>query len=367
MRPSRISRLLRSALAAAVAGAGLACAAQPALAAPYTPASDEVVLEVLPAASSELARELAAERRTLARTPGDLSRAAALAWRYVEAGRSAGDPRYTGLAEGVIAPWLASAEPPTDALLLRATLRQNRHDFAGAESDLAALLARDPRHAQAWLTRATVAKVRGDFALAQASCVPLLRLADALTATTCLADVASLSGRAAPAERALAAALERSPRAPAPQRQWALVTLAEIRERRGDARGAEASYQAALALASDAYTVSAYADFLLDARRARDALALLGDDRRADGLLLRRALAERALRAPGLETTLRELRARFAAGRMRGERLHAGEEARFALAFGDAREALSLARESFASQREPRDVRVLLEAALAAR
>ena len=325
------------------------------------------MLEVLPAASSALARELAAERRALAGAPHDLARATALAWRYVEAGRSDGDPRYAGLAEGAIAPWLASARPPAEALLLRATLRQNRHDFAGAERDLAALLARDPRNAQAWLTRAIVAKVRGDFALAQASCVPLLRLADVLSATTCLADVASLSGRAAPAERALAAALERAPAAPAAQRQWAHVTLAEIRERRGDARGAEASYQAALALARDAYTVSAYADFLLDARRASDALALLGDDRRADGLLLRRALAERALLAPGRQATQRELRARFAASRLRGERLHAGEEARFALAFGDARDALCLARENFALQREPRDVRVLLEAALAAR
>jgi hypothetical protein len=52
---------------------------------------------------------------------------------------------------------------------------------------------------------------------------------------------------------------------------------------------------------------------------------------------------------------------------MRGERLHLGEEARFALAFGDAAEALALAAENFSLQREPRDARVLLEAALAAR
>jgi len=360
------ARIARCARLAAI-GLAFSAGSTSAIAAPYTPGSDDVVLEALPAASSALARELAAERRALARTPDDLARAAALAWRYLEAGRSEGDPRYSGLAEGVIAPWLTSAEPPAEALLLRATLRQNRHEFAGAERDLAALLARDPRNAQAWLTRAVVANVRADFALAQASCVPLLRLADTLTATTCLADVVSLSGRSASAERALAAAIERAHDAPVPQRQWALVTLAEIRERRGDVRGAKASYQAALAIARDTYTVAAYADFLLAEGRPSDALALLGEDRRADGLLLRRALAERALRAPDLDATLRELRARFAASRLRGERLHAGEEARFALAFGAARDALSLARENFALQREPRDVQVLLEAALAAR
>ncbi len=140
-----------------------------------------------------------------------------------------------------------------------------------------------------------------------------------------------------------------------------------MRERRGDARGAEASYRAALAIARDGYTLAAFADLLLAAKRPRDVLELLGDDRRADGLLLRRALAEQQLAAPGLAASVRELRARFAASRLRGESLHAGEEARFALAFGDARVALALARENFSVQREPRDARVLLEAALAAR
>ncbi len=347
--------------------AALAFGPQPTLAAPFTPASDAVVLERLPAAASARDRRLAAERRALAREPRDLARAVPLAWRYIEAARAEGDPRYAGLAEGVLAPWSEHAAAPRDVLLLRATLRQSRHDFAGAERDLAALLTRDPSNAQAWLTRSVVAKVRGDFSAAQQSCIPLLRLADALTATTCLADTASLTGRARAAERALARALEASPDAPRSQRQWALATLAEIRERLGDARGSEASYQAALALVRDAYTLAAYADFLLDAKRPRDALALLGDDRRADGALLRRALAEAQLRSASLGDTVRELRARFAANRLRGENLHAGEEARFALAFGDARDAVALARENFALQREPRDVRVLLEAALAAR
>jgi len=359
------ARAARRACRAATA-IGLSLAAQAMLAAPYTPASDDVVLETLPAATSALARELAAEHRALAREPHDLPRAAALAWRYVEAGRSAGDPRYAGLAEGLMAPWFTASEPPAEALLLRATLRQSRHDFAGAERDLAALLAREPRNAQAWLTRAVVAKVRGDLALAERSCIPLLQLADALTATTCLADVAALSGRAGAAERALAAVLERAPGIETPQQQWALVTLAEIRERRGDVRGAEASYRAALAHGRDGYSLAAHADFLLGARRANEVLELLGDDRRADGLLLRRALAERQLRAAELAPTLRELRARFAASRLRGESLHAGEEARFMLAFGSAGEALALARENFELQREPRDVGVLLEAAIAA-
>jgi hypothetical protein len=345
----------------------LAAFRAPALAAPFTPTRDDSVLETLPAAASTLARELTAERRALSAMPTDLARATEFAWRAIAASRAESDPRYIGLAEGALAPWLASAEPPTAVLLLRATLRQNRHDFAAAQRDLEALLAREPRDAQAWLTRAVIAKVRGDFALAKQSCAPLLQLADSLVATTCLAEIAGLSGRADAAERALARVLEARRDADASLRQWSLTALAELRARRGDARGSEASYRATLALGRDGYTLAAYADFLLDAKRARDVLALLGDDRRADGLLLRRALAEQQLGARELAASVRELRARFAASRMRGERLHLGEEARFALAFGDAAEALALAAENFSLQREPRDARVLLEAALAAR
>jgi tetratricopeptide (TPR) repeat protein len=360
MRPKSACSALVSAALALLAASGVA-------ARPFRPSSDALVLETLPSARSALARQLASERRALAAEPRDFARNAALAWRYVDASRREGDPRYVGLAEGLIAPWLVAREPRAEALLLRATLRQNRHDFAGAEADLAAALARSPRDAQAWLTRAVVAKVRGDFALAQRSCLRLLGLADRLTATTCLADVAGLTGRARDAERALTSALAATSDAATPQRHWALVARAEIRERRGRVRGAEADYRAALAIAHDAYTVAALADLMLDARREREVLTLLGDDRRADGLLLRRALAERRLRAPGLAASVRELRARFAAAQLRGERLHPGEESRFALALGDARGALALARTNFETQREPRDLRVLLEAALAAR
>lgn len=347
--------------------ATLALAAASAGASPYTPASDAVVLEILPVAASALDRDLGTERRALASSPRDLARATRLAWRYVDAARATGDPRYAGLAEGVLRPWLASASPPDDVRLLRATLRQNRHDFAGASRDLDALLARDPRNAQAWLTRAAIAKVRGDLAGARASCLPLLRVADALSATTCLADVAGASGRARSAERALARIVATNPEAPPPQRQWALVTLAEIRARLGETEAAEAAFREALTVARDSYSVAAYADFLLDAGRPRDVLTLLGDERRADGLLLRRALAERRLGAATVARSVSQLSARFAAARLRGERLHAGEESRFALAFGDPREALALARDNFAVQREPRDARALMEAALAMR
>jgi hypothetical protein len=62
------------------------------------------------------------------------------------------------------------------------------------------------------------------------------------------------------------------------------------------------------------------------------------------------------------------LRERFETARLRGETVHRREEAMFRLRLlGEPAAALSLAQANFQAQREPLDVRILLEAALAAR
>ncbi len=343
--------------------------ARAAFALPWVPERDDEVLEELPASEDRQQRALRDLRGELARYPGSAAAAARLARAYVEAGRGSSDPRWYGRAEGVLRPWWSLPEPPPDVLFLRATLRQNRHEFAPALADLDQLLARDPRNAEAWLTRAVILQVRGEPAAASRSCVPLLRLAPPLTATTCLANAAALAGRGERSFRLLRRAIEASQDAPVAERVFALGSLAELAARLGRSDDAEGFFAQALTLAPrDAYLLAARADLLLDADRPEEVVELLGEETRVDGLLLRLALAERRLGSPGFAGHLAELRARFAAGRARGDALHLGEEARAALdLLGDPREALRLARANFAVQREPRDARVLLEAALAAR
>jgi hypothetical protein len=86
-------------------------------------------------------------------------------------------------------------------------------------------------------------------------------------------------------------------------------------------------------------------------------------------LLLRLALAERRLPDQrGIFTEHRsDLAARFDAARRRGDSVHRREEAQFRQVIeGDAHAALALARETWAVQREPADLRILIEAARAA-
>lgn len=348
----------------------LAClcwlAAGPAAAEPFIPKDDATVLERLPAGRSA-DPEPKRLRAELARDPSNLELALDLAGRYLEIGRAAGDPRYQGYAEAALAPWWTAPDPPPGVLLLRATIRQNRHDFAAALADLDRLLRLQPRNAQGWLTRAIVLQVQGDYAAALESCLPVRRYRP-LLASACLASAASLSGWAESAYELLHQAIAAAPTARGGDRLWALTGLAEIAARLGRAEDAERHFEEALALEQrDLYLLAAYADFLLDQDRPEDVQKLLADETRSDSLLLRLALAEARLDSPRLGERLTILGDRFAEASLRGEGRHLGAEARFRLHLLDQpAAALDLARRNWAAQREPVDARLVLEAAVAA-
>jgi Tfp pilus assembly protein PilF len=152
------------------------------------------------------------------------------------------------------------------------------------------------------------------------------------------------------------------------ERIWIATILAETTARTGAIREAEQSFTEAFKVGvKDQYVLGAYADFLLDQRRYQDIISLLQSETRADGLLLRLALAEQALKLPTFQNHTAELAARFAAARERGTTVHVREEARFTLTLQhDAQRALPLAQANWNVQREPADARILLESALAA-
>ncbi len=149
-------------------------------AAPFIPESDGQVLERLPSSGNPAVRELNRLRQQVQGAPENLPLATQLATRYLKLARDEADPRYLGYAQATLGRWGEMKAPPPDVLLLRATLRQNRHEFDGALADLGKVLKQQPRNAQAWLTAALIHQVRGDYAAAMRHCLPLLSLADSL-------------------------------------------------------------------------------------------------------------------------------------------------------------------------------------------
>mgnify|MGYP000868863578 CR=1 FL=1 len=335
------------------------------------PAHTEEVLERLPVgARSNEARELARLRSAQRRTPADLRAATALARRNIGEARTRSDPRYLGYAQAALAPWWTAAEPPPEVLVLRATISQSLHDFDRALVDLDHAIATNPGDPQAWVTRATILTVRGDYARAQESCTKVVELASVLAGTVCRTTIASLTGHARDAHAALSDAVTQSSQLSPDEIGWAVSSLGEFAVRFGDALRAEAHFKRALTIdPNDGYVLGAYTDLLLDQGRSDVVVRLLGSRTENEGLLLRLAIAEARI-APEAQITkehVLSLVARFDASRARGDTVHRREESRFVLALrGDPGRALELARANWEVQREPWDVRVLVEAARAA-
>ena len=344
-----------------------ACAT--ASAAPFVPQSDAQVLERLPFAPSDpVLRRLRALNGQLTRAPNDLPLAVVVAQGYSELGRVTGDPRYAGYAQAALAPWWSLERAPQEVLVLRAALRQRMHQFDLALADLATVLNINPRNVEARLMLATVKQVQGAYDEAGEECRALEDLTEKLVWTACLANVNGATGRLRESYEQLRAVFSRYPAAEPKLRSWVLTSLAEMATRAGMVSEAEAHFRAALTLApADYYLLGAYADCLLDNGRPQDVVALLWDKAAADPLLLRYALALQAQNSNDLAAQVQQLEDRFAASRLRGDRVHLREEARFTLHLLDApQEALKLARENWQVQKEPADLRILLEAALAA-
>ncbi len=335
-------------------------------AAPYIPDDEDVILETLPLSGDPRKQQLLKRRQQLSKDPHNLSLAIQIARHYLELGHTEADPRFDGYARAALLPWWEQPSPPSEVLLIRATLKQRGHHFEEALKDLQQVLLSQPYHPQAWLTQAVIYQVRGQYAQARQSCGPLLRLVNAMISTSCMANIASVNGQAQKSYDALLQSYSQNLSATTEGQSWALTILAETAARLGHEVKAEEHFQQALALdPKDSYLLGAYSDFLLDHNRPRDVESLLQENIRADGLLLRLTLAAQQLRSPKFNNYFESLRARFSDSRLRDDARHLREEARFILhLLKQPHKALQIAQENWKVQREPWDTRIVLEAAL---
>ncbi len=327
------------------------------------------MLERLPVrAGDATGRELRRLREALRANPNDPVAAERLARRYFELASGEGDPRYIGYAEAALRPWAETADAPPEIVLAGALLKQYRHEFTAAMQDLDRVLLALPGHTEAISWKMALHLVRGDYTNARHSCTRLAASATVLATTACTAVIDGINGKARAAHAALAAALVAHPPQSEEYRQWVLTRLAEMAQRFNDRTLAERYFREAIAVPFiDGFVLAAYADLLLDEQRPAEVLRLLRNHENSDILLLRLALAAAAAKSPDAARYARSLGERFAASALRGDRLHLQEQARFELQLrGNAAAALQLAVEDWAIQREPRDARLFMEAALAA-
>lgn len=184
---------------------------------------------------------------------------------------------------------------------------------------------------------------------------------------TCLANVASVNGDGRGSYVRLKATLARQTDIEPNLRSWVETLMAEMAARIGEEADAEALYRKALAAGEpDSYLLGAWSDYLLDHGRAPEVIKLLKDKGRVDALLLRYAIALKAVGSPDAKAQADALRARFDAAMLRGDTVHQREQARFELELrNDPATAVKLAMLNWAVQKEPADLRILVESAAA--
>lgn len=335
---------------------------------PYLPASPDVVLQHVPPTTDPRVRHFDQLRSDFSKHPQDVKKAVALALAYIDYGRSTGDARFLGRAMAVITPFMATPEPPIPVLLAHATIQQSRHLFQASREELAAILKRDPGSAQGWLTLATVAMVQGDHALANTACVHLANVSSDFMGIICTASLRALSGQARQAYTLLSLEEDPGPKAPPEIRAWIEGLMADTAARFGDATSAEAHFRSALQFTpGDNFLLADYGEFLLDQGRPQAALDLLGSDRQSDTSMLVTVAAEAALGLPQLKADESNMDARFLSMEQRGDHVFLREQSGYLLHVKhDPQAALALAEQNWKVQRAPKDVRVYLEAALAA-
>jgi len=340
------------------------------VAAPFIPSNDEEVLERLPfKAQDPINQKIRALRLEIQKNPNDLKHVVLLARTYFQLAGSEGDPRYIGYAQSIIQPWRSLIHPPVDIVLVRGLLFQFSHDFESASSSFKDVLLRDPMNGEAisWLVDLNI--VQANYSEAQK--YNQLFLKASLNENKFIYDsmIAGIQGQSKIAYQQLFQFIQNAP-SPNPElKEWVLIRLAEMAIRLNDPALAEKNFKEALVMdPQDAFGIAAYCDFLLDQRRMHEVVELTKNKKNSDILLLRLAQAAVMAKSDEASSLINALEDRFNAATLRGDRLHLMEESRFQLKLkNNPTKALELARLNWEKQREPKDARCFLEAALAAK
>ena len=345
------------------------CGSPAASAAPFTPGKDSEVVERLPGGLSDPSvRRVESLRRQLAAIPGDPVLRLEIARDYFGLAMAQGDPRYVGYASAAIGPLAQSASNNAAYWLMRGLIQQYSHDFDSALQSLAKASELDRASPEPIAWRAAIHMVQARYREALSECTRLVPLAHPLHAQGCTAYVLASTGQLAPAYAMLGRELGNAQGVAPALAMWTQTRLAEMAIRLERFDQAEAHFQDALRQGvTDQFLLGAYADFLLLRRRPSEVVSLLADWERSDILLLRLAIAGRALNDSRAAGWAGQLRDRFAAAAQRGDRLHEQEAARFELEVEQKPDrALALATRNYQTQKEARDAEILMRAALAA-
>lgn len=329
------------------------------------PPDDATVVAVLIApGETQHSPELLLALQAAHAAPEDRAAAQTAAALLIDEGRAAGDSRLVGAALGVLR--RVMDPPEAETLYLAATARQYQHDFEGALELFDRAVELDPGHVNALLSRATLKMVLGRIAAAQEDCTRVAALRQDI-GFLCQSTALIVTPQASVVGARLAQILDRPGLLPESLEAWAIGLLGEIAVLQGDDVMARARLEEMLARNPEALRErTMLADLLLRTGEPERVLPLLAEAPSTDGVVLRRALAARAI-GDRDERAEEDLAERVQLNLDLGLDAHAREDAMyFLLIAGDPVMALDRALANWALQHEMEDAQLLIDAAEAA-
>lgn len=336
---------------------------------PYIPTDDSEVLETLPRSLISGRNEMRELRQQLAAEPSNAELASKVAGRYLQMGNVEGDPRFYGYARAAIEHWWEASDAPPVILAQRAKLKEKDHNYNAALADLELLIQQQPQNVQAWTDRGNIYRVQGKYGQAKSTSDTMAEFAGSAQTLLSRLPIMAVTGEAEAAYSEIAkirpAIEERFPDL-AP---WMITIQANAATALGKTKQAEQHLQAGLELApGNKNLLRNYADLLLDGERNQEVISLLKDHTSDNGVLLRAAIAAKhAGKEKQAAQWKTQLENRFEELRLRGSQPHGRFESRYELELNDnPQRALEIALANWQQQKEARDTRNVLEAAVVA-
>ncbi len=331
----------------------------------YTPQESAVMLSTGGTGQKDAAELREALQRWRA-DPQNLRLATDTARQAILAAIQQGDLRWLGNAKAMLAPWWTAQDLPSGTLFVRALVRQGAHDFKEALADLDAAIAKDPEQPEHWAWRFAIYLVMADMTRAKNECSAIGQRFGPTEQASC--DAVLLYRTGSP-EKAIVL-LERLSRHPDYQgrqaQEWLAFHWGEAYRVAGDRAKARKIWEAQLNKGIGGHAVRvALIDLLNSEGQYADAWKINTTMPRSDALLVAAIQSSLGLKN-GKDGALRsEFNQRLSQQSARGDSPNERPMIKFTLSVeGKAREALAMAQQAWATEREPADALLFARAAI---
>jgi tetratricopeptide (TPR) repeat protein len=284
------------------------------------------------------------------------------------AGMAEGDLRWFGAAKTALNPWWTQTQLPAEAFFVRALVKQGFHDFDGALLDLQKAIEVDNTQLEFLGWQVAIYLVKAEMEKARQTCALIRQRFGTGEGDACTAQLQYRSGDTVGAIKTLDTLIAHPDFQGPNARDWLAFHRGEARRVNGDVADAIGIWRPHLQSFPRNHVLRlALVELLNQEKRFQEAWQLNTQAPRSDALLVQAIISSRGMGQASAQGLTAEFKQRLEFQRQRGDGLIERPHLVFLLQIDQQpAQALTLALESWQTQREPADAILLAQAAIGA-